>query len=95
MNREADEKLRQAAREWLENSPAAAACLVVDGVDEGPTVFIVVGTQPEICRVAPRPKQPDHVLREVVNRLRDVALEFHGTGQLRERLRAELEPLLK
>lgn len=42
----------------------------------------------------PAPRVPDHVLREVVNKLRDVALEFHETGQLRERLRRALDPLL-
>jgi hypothetical protein len=36
----------------------------------------------------------DHVVREVVNRLRDTALEFHAHGSLRERLARELEPLL-
>ena len=39
-------------------------------------------------------KPQDHVLREVVNSLRDIAIEFHGADQLRERLRAALEPLL-
>ena len=36
----------------------------------------------------------DHILREVVNSLRDIAVEFHGADQLRERLRAALAPLL-
>ena len=36
----------------------------------------------------------DHVAREVVNRLRDTALEFHAHGSLRERLARELAPLL-
>lgn len=36
----------------------------------------------------------DHVVREVVNRLRDTALQFHAHGSLRERLARELEPLL-
>jgi hypothetical protein len=36
----------------------------------------------------------DHVVRDVVNRLRDTALEFHAHGSLRERLARELEPLL-
>jgi len=35
-----------------------------------------------------------HVAREVVNRLRDTALEFHAHGSLRERLARELAPLL-
>lgn len=39
-------------------------------------------------------KPKDHVLREVVNSLRDIAIEFHGADQLRERLRAALSPLL-
>lgn len=36
----------------------------------------------------------DHVLREVVNDLRDIANKFHNTDQLRERLRGALAPLL-
>jgi hypothetical protein len=36
----------------------------------------------------------DHVVREVVNQLRDTALEFHAHGNLRERLARELGPLL-
>jgi hypothetical protein len=36
----------------------------------------------------------DHVLREVVNSLRDTALKFHAHGSLRERLRECLDPLL-
>ena len=39
-------------------------------------------------------KPKDHVLREVVNSLRDIAVEFHGADQLRERLRGALAPLL-
>jgi hypothetical protein len=37
----------------------------------------------------------DHVIREVVNELRDIAKEHHNSGQLRVRLRAALEPLIK
>ena len=40
-------------------------------------------------------KPQDHVLREVVNSLRDIAIEFHGAGQLRERLSGALAPLLE
>lgn len=36
----------------------------------------------------------DHVLREVVNNLRDIAVKFHAAGQLRERLSGALDPLL-
>ena len=36
----------------------------------------------------------DHILRDVVNSLRDVAIEFHDTAQLRERLRHALGPLI-
>lgn len=36
----------------------------------------------------------DHILRDVVNSLRDVAIEFHAAGQLRERLRQALGPLI-
>jgi hypothetical protein len=37
----------------------------------------------------------DHVIREVVNELRDIAQEHHNSGQLRVRLRAAIEPLIK
>lgn len=95
MNREADEKLRQAVRDWLEASPAAAACLMVESLEGQPPVWLLVGTTEEIRAAVPRPAVKDHVLREVVNQLRDIALQFHATGQLRERLRAALDPLLK
>lgn len=96
MNREADEKLRAAAREWLDASPAGAACLVLPAAEEdGDAVFVLVGTQRHLAQVLPRPEVKGHVLREVVNGLRDAALKYHGADQLRERLRAELDPLLK
>lgn len=47
--------------------------------------------QPQENKFSPK----DHVLREVVNSLRDIAIEFHGAAQLRERLRAALAPLLE
>lgn len=28
----------------------------------------------------------DHEIRELVNQLRDIAIKYHGTGQLRERI---------
>lgn len=28
----------------------------------------------------------DHKIRELVNQLRDIAIEYHGTGQLREKI---------
>ncbi|WP_050460996.1 hypothetical protein [Raoultella planticola] len=28
----------------------------------------------------------DHEIRELVNQLRDIAIEYHGTGQLREKI---------
>jgi hypothetical protein len=40
------------------------------------------------------PKVKGHVLAAVVNNLRDIAIQFHAAGQLRERLRAALGPLL-
>nr|WP_314607398.1 hypothetical protein [uncultured Janthinobacterium sp.] len=46
--------------------------------------------QPQENKLNPK----DHVLREVVNSLRDIAIEFHGADQLRERLRSALDPLL-
>lgn len=43
---------------------------------------------------ADTPVVKDHVLREVVNSLRDTALVYHAHGSLRERLRQCLDPLL-
>lgn len=37
---------------------------------------------------------PGHVIRDVVNKLRDTAIQYHATGQLRERMREAIEPLL-
>ena len=36
----------------------------------------------------------DHIIAQVVNDLRDTAIKFHDTQQLRERLRGCIEPLL-
>ena len=37
----------------------------------------------------------DHIIAKVVNDLRVTAIKFHATGQLRERMRAAIEPLLQ
>lgn len=37
----------------------------------------------------------DHQIAEVVNQLRDIALQFHGAQQLRERIAHVIVPLLK
>lgn len=37
----------------------------------------------------------DHVIREVVNQLRDCAVQFHATQQLRERIAGIVVPVLK
>ena len=58
---------------------------------------IVTAVAAVVRAAAPLPSTApvkDHVVREVVNRLRDTALEFHAHGSLRERLARELEPLL-
>lgn len=36
----------------------------------------------------------DHVIRETVNKLRDIAIEYHATQQLRERIAHVIVPLL-
>lgn len=46
------------------------------------------------ARASAQPAVKDHVLREVVNSLRDTALVYHAHGSLRERLRQCLDPLL-
>jgi hypothetical protein len=69
MNRAADEKLRQAVREWLKASPAAGASLHVDGA-----VFVRVGTPAQLQEVTPREERgPALALRQVFERdLRDM-----------------------
>lgn len=44
-------------------------------------------------QAAPKAAPKDHELRELVNRLRDIAREFHGSQQLRERIAAEILPM--
>ena len=34
----------------------------------------------------PQPELKDHQIRELVNELRDIAIEYHGAQQLRERI---------
>ena len=38
---------------------------------------------------------PDHVIRETVNQLRDIAIKYHAAGQLREQIAYLIVPLLK
>jgi len=47
----------------------------------------------EQASAAPAPVK-DHVVREVVNELRDIAKQYHNTEQLRARLRSAIDPLL-
>jgi hypothetical protein len=37
----------------------------------------------------------DHEIREAINQLRDVAIEYHNTQQLRERLAQIVRPLVE
>lgn len=37
----------------------------------------------------------DHELRNIINQLRDIAIEFHDTQQLRARIASTLIPLFK
>jgi hypothetical protein len=54
MNPAADEKLRTVAREWLDASPAASACLVVrpEQLRER-AVYVLVGTEDELRKTKP------------------------------------------
>lgn len=53
MNRQADEKLRAAALEWLQASPAEGASLHVGNPEGGPSVFVCVGTEAQLYKVKP------------------------------------------
>jgi len=55
--------------------------------------YPTVNTKP--LYLTPEAKQPvkDHEVAALVNRLRDIAIEFHGTQQLRERIAHEIRPL--
>ncbi len=37
----------------------------------------------------------DHEIRELINELRDVAIEYHASQQLRERISLVLRPIIK
>jgi len=67
---------------WLNDAYLARG--VVDGEagseDAGPGYI-------PVYRHAQQPVVPkDHQIRELVNQLRDIAIEYHGTQQLRERI---------
>lgn len=36
----------------------------------------------------------DHEIAQIINQIRDIAIEFHGTQQLRERIAGVLRPIL-
>lgn len=46
-----------------------------------------------VFTAAPKAAPKDHELRELVNRLRGIAIEFHNSQQLRERIAAEILPM--
>lgn len=49
----------------------------------------VFGAEGHICKIK------DHEIAKIVNDLRDVAVEFHATQQLRERIAQVIVPALK
>lgn len=53
MNRPADEKLRAAALEWLQASPAAGVSLNVESAPNKAPVFVCVGTEAQLHQVKP------------------------------------------
>lgn len=76
----------QRIREIEEEEVAAGKC------KEAPK-FKCVRPNCEICRGGRTIK--DHEIAQAVNTLRDIAIEFHGTQQLRERIAEVLRPLFK
>ncbi len=49
----------------------------------------------ERASTQPAPSIPSHTIAQTVNELRDIAIQFHATGQLRERIAHVIVPLLK
>ena len=82
------EELRTAGdRYWGKPKERAAfECGVAWGFHKG----LEYAALPEQAAVPPGLK--DHEVALLVNRLRDIAMNFHGTQQLRERIAAEIRP---
>lgn len=51
--------------------------------------------RPPSKKDAPAPPLKDHEIAAAVNQLRDIAIEFHGAQQLRERIAQVVTPLLR
>ncbi|SYH22586.1 Uncharacterised protein [Klebsiella pneumoniae] len=60
------------------------------GVESVPIWSVITDLERNIAPVYRHAQQPvvpkDHQIRELVNQLRDIAIEYHGTQQLRERI---------
>ncbi|WP_253378542.1 hypothetical protein [unidentified bacterial endosymbiont] len=85
-------ELARIALASLEAKPIGAFHIADQQVD-GNTDYIKDGEWPiddgviEVYAAPPAPvSMKDHQIRELVNELRDIAVEYHGTQQLRERI---------
>lgn len=60
------------------------------GVESVPIWSVITDLERNIAPLYRHAQQPvvpkDHQIRELVNQLRDIAIEYHGTQQLRERI---------
>lgn len=63
-------------------------------INEDDADWLRAAIQPSTGQVVPQ-QIKDHVIAQTVNKLRDVAIVFHGTQQLRERIAEVIVPLLK
>lgn len=89
---EMDLRLAEIARASLTAEPIGAFH-ISDQQVEGTSDYIKDGEWPidngviEVYTAPPAPEpMKDHQIRELVNDLRDIAVEYHGTQQLRERI---------
>ncbi len=89
---EMDLRLAEIARASLTAEPIGAFH-ISDQQVEGTSDYIKDGEWPidngviEVYTTPPAPEpMKDHQIRELVNDLRDIAVEYHGTQQLRERI---------
>ncbi|MEB1006806.1 hypothetical protein VC862_19630 [Citrobacter braakii] len=87
-----DLRLAEIARASLTAEPIGAFH-ISDQQVEGTSDYIKDGEWPidngviEVYTAPPAPEpMKDHQIRELVNDLRDIAVEYHGTQQLRERI---------
>ena len=76
--------------EWLKTLPLPVQKNAETSMERGESY-----TYMAFCAGSALSMPKDHIIAQVVNNLRDVAIQFHDTQQLRSRIQDAIVPLLE